>query len=57
MQPDCARIIELKRLVADLEARLPAHSVPPAMAQRLEELEEELERLQRAQANGLSGHD
>ncbi|MBL7063363.1 MAG: hypothetical protein ISS49_04030 [Anaerolineae bacterium] len=30
--------------LADLKARLPKHSVPPAMLIELEELEEELER-------------
>jgi hypothetical protein len=36
---------ELEREIADLKARWPKHSVPPAMLMRLEELEEELERL------------
>lgn len=39
------RIAELERRIADLRARLPRHSVPPAMLQELECLEEELERL------------
>ena len=39
------RIQELEREIADLKARWPKHSVPPAMLLRLEELEEELERL------------
>jgi len=39
------RIRELEKQIADLEARLPAHSTPPAMIQELEELEEELEGL------------
>ncbi len=47
--PDLARRIrELEARLADLEARLPAHSVPPAMWEELEELEEELTRLRRA---------
>jgi hypothetical protein len=37
-------IEELERRIADLEARLPRHSVPPTMLIRLEELEEVLER-------------
>ena len=37
------RIKELEREIADLKARWPKHSVPPAMLMRLEELEEELE--------------
>ena len=42
-----ARIQELEREIADLKARWPKHSVPPAMLMRLEEMEEELERLLR----------
>ena len=40
-----ARIQQLEREIADLKARWPKHSVPPAMLMRLEELEEELEQL------------
>ena len=39
-----ARIVELEERIADLRARLPRHSVPPAMFIELEDLEEELER-------------
>lgn len=39
------KIKELEDRIADLKARLPAHSIKPAMWQELEELEEELERL------------
>jgi hypothetical protein len=39
------RVVELERRIADLKARLPKHSVPPAMMIELEELEEELARL------------
>ena len=39
------RIKELERKIADLKQRLPPHSVPPAMLWRLEELEEELEKV------------
>ncbi|MBN1483741.1 MAG: histidine kinase [Chloroflexia bacterium] len=38
------QVAELKRQIAELQARWPAHSVPPAMLQQLEELEEALER-------------
>jgi hypothetical protein len=38
------RIKELEKQIADLNSRWPAHSVPPAMLQQLEELEEALER-------------
>jgi hypothetical protein len=37
------RIKELEQQIAELKRRFPAHSVPPAMLQQLEELEEELE--------------
>ncbi len=39
------RIAELERRIADLRARLPKHSVPPAMLLELESLEEERARL------------
>jgi hypothetical protein len=38
------RIEELKKQIAELNARWPAHSPSPAMLQQLEDLEEELER-------------
>lgn len=37
------RILEIKEQINDLKKRWPAHSVPPSMLQRLDELEEELE--------------
>jgi hypothetical protein len=40
-----AKIVELERQIADLQARLPKHSVPPAMMIELEDLEELLARL------------
>ncbi|HEY42207.1 MAG TPA: histidine kinase [Dehalococcoidia bacterium] len=39
------QIEQLEREIADLKARWPAHSVKPAMWQRLEELEEALEKV------------
>lgn len=41
------RIEELEARIADLEARLPKHSVPPAMLVQLEDLEEALEEARR----------
>lgn len=38
------RIKELEEKIADLEKRWPAHSIPPAMLQELDDLEEELEK-------------
>ena len=38
------RIKEIEEKIAELKARIPAHSVPPSMWQELEELEEELEK-------------
>jgi hypothetical protein len=43
------RITQLEHRVADLRARLPKHSIPPAMLIELEDLELELEQL-RAEA-------
>jgi hypothetical protein len=47
------QISELERQIADLKARLPKHSIPPAMLIELEELEETLERarMEAAQEN------
>lgn len=36
------RVTILETQIADLKERWPAHSVPPAMMQQLDELEEEL---------------
>jgi hypothetical protein len=38
------RVDELEERIAELRRRIPPHSIPPAMLQELEELEEELER-------------
>jgi hypothetical protein len=43
---DQERIVQLKKEIQELKARLPKHSVPAAMIIELEELEEELELLQ-----------
>ena len=47
------QINELERQIADLKARLPKHSVPPALLIALENLEETLERawMEAAQEN------
>jgi hypothetical protein len=42
---DAERITHLKAAIAELKARLPKHSVPPAMILELEEMEDELEAL------------
>ena len=39
------RIAQLERTIADLNSRMPKHSVPAAMLIKLEELEDELEAL------------
>ena len=44
------KIREIEEKIADLKARWPAHSVPPSMWQKLEELEDELEKAKRADA-------
>jgi len=38
------RVRDLERQIEELKSRWPAHSVPPAMLQQLDELEVELER-------------
>ena len=46
------RVIELERKIAELKRRIPPHSIPPAMLQELEELEEELEKAREAEKEG-----
>ena len=41
------RIVELERELAQLKSQLPAHSVKPEMIIKIEELEEELEKLKK----------
>jgi hypothetical protein len=51
-----SQIAELEERIADLRARLPRHSIPPAMFIELEDLEEELERARtRAEARKPDG--
>ena len=45
---DVDKIKDIEAKIADLERRLPAHSVPAAMLQQLEELEDELEQARAA---------
>jgi hypothetical protein len=44
---DTRRVADLEKRLADLLARLPAHSIPPSMLARLDELEEALEQARR----------
>jgi len=39
-----SEIEDIERQIEELKSRWPAHSVPPAMAERLDELEEDLAR-------------
>lgn len=41
-----ARLAELKSRLDDLCQRLPAHSAPPSMVEQMEELEEQIARLE-----------
>ncbi|MFC1998588.1 histidine kinase [Chloroflexota bacterium] len=41
------RILDLEKEIAELKNRMPAHSVPNHMMQRLIELEDELEQLKK----------
>ena len=47
------RIAQLEKEIEEMKARLPKHSVPPAMIIELEDLEDELEML-RARENSES---
>lgn len=42
-----ARVARLEKQLADLQARLPAHSIPPSMIAELDELEEALAQARR----------
>ena len=44
-----AQIVKLEKQIADLQARMPKHSVLASMMIELEELEEELARLKEAE--------
>ena len=54
MNTETDRIKELEKQIEDLMRRWPAHSVKPAMVQRLDELEEELEK---AREEARKGND
>jgi hypothetical protein len=43
------KIKELEKKIADLQKQWPAHSIPPAMMQLLDDLEEELALAKQAQ--------
>ncbi len=45
-------IRELEDRIAEIRSRIPPHSVPPAMLQELEELEEQLEDVKKAEKKG-----
>ena len=46
MKADRERMSQLEREIAELQARMPKHSVPPAMIIELEDLEDELASLE-----------
>lgn len=50
------RIRLIQKQIKDLEARLPAHSIPQSMVLELDELEDELARLM-AELNNLDKED
>ena len=51
---DRERVGEIEAKIAELKQRFPKHSVPPAMVQELEDLEEELARMQQADSGDSS---
>lgn len=52
MQADSVK--ELEERIAELKRRIPPHSVPPAMIQELEELEEQLEKAKKMEKGGAT---
>jgi hypothetical protein len=50
--PQTDRIQELNSRIGELKARLPRHSVPPAMLMEMEDLEEELAQLLSGEKDG-----
>jgi hypothetical protein len=48
------RIAQLEKEIEEIKARLPKHSVPPAMIIELEELEEELDMLKAEESHGAN---
>lgn len=57
MSDEPQSVKEIRQQIADLKKRWPAHSVPPALLQQLDDLEEELERaLRTAQGPADKGH-
>ncbi len=49
---DTERIARLEREIEEIKARLPKHSVPPALIIELEDLEDELEQLRARENRG-----
>jgi len=49
------RVAELEKQLADLQARLPAHSIPPSMIAELDDLEEALASAQRQWQEAQAG--
>jgi len=50
MSPESVRELESK--IAELRRRIPPHSIPPAMLQELDELEEQLDKAKEAEKQG-----
>jgi len=46
------RVRELETKIVELKRRIPPHSIPPAMLQELEELEEQLDKAKDAEKQG-----
>ncbi|MCK4242080.1 MAG: histidine kinase [Dehalococcoidia bacterium] len=45
-------VSEIEEKIAELKRRIPPHSVPPAMIEELDELEEKLEKAREAEKEG-----
>ena len=51
------RIEELETKLADLEARLPAHSIPPSLIAEMDQLDEQIQSEKKILADILAGEN
>jgi len=51
------RIEELETKLADLEARLPAHSIPPSLIAEMDQLDEQIQSEKKILADMLAGEN
>jgi len=51
------RVEELETKLADLEARLPAHSIPPSLIAEMDQLDEQIQSEKKILADMLTGEN